>query len=196
MPPLLLLLCALLAGKPFWENSLPSAWTGEQITSILTDSPWATRATTARNEGGIRVLLATAAPVRLAEQELARRAALHQPPREETPEPDEYQEFLRDHADSSIVLAVNLPASALDDPAERKRMEEECILRVGRKKFKMTGHFAPSGDDPMLRLVFPRAISAENRGFRFDLYLPSIPNPYRSAEFRLKELVYKGAPEY
>jgi hypothetical protein len=196
MLPALLLFAALLSGKPFWETSASANWSGEEITRILTESPWAASATDARDEGGVRVLLATAAPVRLAEQELARRDALRHPAREDAPGLDEYREFLRENAGGSIVLAVNLPASALDDPAERKRMEEECVLRVGRKKFKMTGHFPPSGSDSMLRLVFPRAVEAQDRGFRFDLYLPAIANPYRTVEFKLKELVYKGAPEY
>jgi hypothetical protein len=196
MPLLVLLLASLLAGKPFWESNPPADWSEDDIARILTDSPWTSAAATAREEGGVRVLLATAAPVRLAEQERARREALRHPTGEEAPEADEVREFLRDNANSSIVLAVSLPASALDDPAERKRMEEECVLRVGRKKFKMTGHFPPSPGDPMLRLVFPRAVASVDRGFRFDLYLPSTANPYRTVEFRLKELLYKGVPEY
>jgi hypothetical protein len=46
-----------------------------------------------------------------------------------------------------------------------------------------------------LRLVFPRAVSAGDKAFSFELYLPSVPGPYRAVEFRLKDLMYKGVLE-
>ncbi len=95
-----------------------------------------------------------------------------------------------------LVLAVFLPRpDVLLDPLEAKRMEEECLLKVGRKKHKMIGHFPPAPSDPYLRLVYPRAVSATDKAFSFELYLPGVPAPYRTVEFRVKDLTYKGALE-
>jgi len=74
-------------------------------------------------------------------------------------------------------------------------MEEESILKVGKKKYQMTGHFPPTPADPYLRLVFPRPIGPNDKSLVFELYLPGVGNTYRTVEFRIKELGYKGTPE-
>ncbi len=133
--------------------------------------------------------------MRAAETERERRAK-DKSPADEDPTAEEYAEFLRTNSGKYIVLAVGVPnASALDDPKEVKRMERDCVLTVGKKKYPLTGHFPPTAADPWLRLVFPRAVTAADRTLRFDLYLPSVGEPYRFAEFRVEELKYRGRLE-
>ena len=68
-------------------------------------------------------------------------------------------------------------------------------MKVGRKKYKITGHFPPTPSDPYLRLVFPRAVAPSDKIVEFDLYLPGAPQPYRIAEYVVKELMYRGKLE-
>ena len=74
-------------------------------------------------------------------------------------------------------------------------MEEESILKVGRKKHHMTGHFPPTPSDPYLRMAFPRELGPNDKSLLFELYLPGIGGGYAMVEFRLKELLYQGKPE-
>ena len=62
--------------------------------------------------------------------------------------------------------------NALADGEEAHRMEEESIMRIGRQKYKMEGHFPPVPSDPFLRLVFPRAATEHDKAIAFELYLP------------------------
>jgi hypothetical protein len=185
--------CILLAlsAKPFWETKPPAEWTDEQVQELLSDSPWAQPAQSPLEAGGIPVYLATARPVQEAERERLRRSS--RPKSEEDPGTEEYREFVRENQGRHIILAVRLPVWIGE--AEAKKMEEECVLKVGRKKYKMVGHFPPTSDDPHLRLVFPKAVSASDKAFSFELYLPSVPGPYRAVEFRVRDLMYKGVPE-
>jgi hypothetical protein len=75
-------------------------------------------------------------------------------------------------------------------------MEKESVLRIGRRKYRMTGHFPPAPTDPYLRLVFPREVDPQDKSLRFELYLPGVPSPYRWAEFRLREMRYRGEPAF
>ncbi len=75
-------------------------------------------------------------------------------------------------------------------------MQERCFLKLGRKKYKITGYFPPTPDDPHLRLAFPRAVSTADKNLVFELYLPGTLKPYRLAEFPMKDLTYRGALEY
>lgn len=192
-----LLLLLLMAGAPFWETKPPDQWSDDEIQEVLRASPWAktlTLETAVGNVPGIPVYLATARPVRDAEEELRRRPGKHRPA--EFASDDEYAEFLKDNPGKYIVLAVALPdPRVLTDTKEYSRMEKECQLRVGREKFRLVGHFPPTPSDPYLRLIFPRAVKPDARILRFELYLPSVPAPYRSAEFEVERLVFKGQPE-
>jgi hypothetical protein len=187
-----ILLCALLAA-PFWEAKAPRDWTDAEIARLLSDSPWA-RAAIAQaivGSAGIQTYLSSALPVQEAEAEVKRRRQIRNRPG--PVETDEYLEFLKEQHGDSIVLTVGFPdPTQLANTAEVKRMEEECYMQVGRKKYKMTGHFPPTADDPYLRLVFPRAIGPKDKRIEFDLYLPGAPEPYRLAEYVIAELMYKG----
>ncbi len=185
----------ILLAPPFWEARPPSAWTDEEIRQLLTDSPWAQEATAAHGDGGVPVYLATARPVQEAEAGLIRRN--HAPSPGEDTVSEEYRKFLRDNQGSVIVLAVRLPGGrALTEEAEIRRMEKESVLRIGRRKYRLTGHFPPAPTDPCLRLVFPREVDPQDQALRFELYLPGLPSPYRWAEFRLREMRYRGEPTF
>ncbi|MBK9167102.1 MAG: hypothetical protein IPM24_06505 [Bryobacterales bacterium] len=186
-------LCLLaLAAAPFWEAKAPSDWTEEEIAKILSDSPWARGASA---EGVARypdaaTFLATAAPVRAAEEERRRRRG------QERDDPDDFPEFLRSKGDQFIVLAVRVTNPvAFADSVETTDMEKECVLRVGRRKYPLAGHFPPLPSDPYLRLVFPREIRAGDKSLNFQIYVPGLTGPYREVEYPLKDLLYKGKPE-
>ena len=66
---------------------------------------------------------------------------------------------------------------------------------VGRKKYKMTGHFPPSAGDPYLRIAFPREVTAADKSVNFELYVPGVGIPFRSVEFRVKDMTVKGKLE-
>ena len=67
-------------------------------------------------------------------------------------------------------------------------------MKVGRKKYKMLGHFPPIPSDPYLRLVFPRVVTESDKSVIFELYLPG-NGPYHDAEFRVREMIYQGKLE-
>jgi hypothetical protein len=196
MHALAMLLCALLAA-PFWESKAPHDWTDAELSEALHSSPWAQVATA---EGmlrspGVPTYLSSALPMQDAEAEVRRRQQIRN--RSTGPvETDEYREYLKAQKEKPIVLTIHFPdPTALADGAESKRMEEECVMKIGRKKYKMTGHFPPAPDDPYLRLVFPRVVGPKDKIVEFDLYLPGVPDPYRAVEYLLKDMVYKGKLE-
>jgi hypothetical protein len=199
MHPPVFLLCAaaLFSGLPFWEATPAAEWSDSDVDLLLTNSPWAQQAVSGRSSTGSVVYLASARPIREAEAERDRRSLERskRPPVED-PAAGEYADFLRDNEGKYIVLAVRLPSPKLfADAAEVKRMEEECVLKVGPKKYKMTGHFPPSPSDAWMRLVFPRVVTHADKSFRFELYIPAVQDPYRFAEFRVADMMYKGRLE-
>jgi hypothetical protein len=187
----------LLAGGPFWEVKPPGDWTDDELAAMFQSSPWVkTLENPAKAKGAspTPAYLATARPMREAEQEQRRRLRQRTPTEE--PQDTDYEDFLSENEGQYIVLAVLQPNPAAPaDAKETTRMEEESVLRVGRKTYKTAGHFPPDASDPYLRLVFPRAIERDTKSLVFDLYLPATPFPYRQVEFWLKDLSYKGKPE-
>ena len=183
----LFVLCLALTAAPFWETKAPQDWTVEELNGILRDSPWA------QTEKGVRVFLASARPMQDAERELARRSRTR--PGEKMVN-EEYADFLREDHGRHIVLAVPYSsANALADAKEAARMERESMLKVGKKKYKMTGHFPPTPSDPYLRLIYPREVGPSDKTLTFELYLPGANPPFVMIEFRLKDLQYRGQPE-
>ncbi|MEO8369223.1 MAG: hypothetical protein ABI806_08490 [Candidatus Solibacter sp.] len=181
----------LFLALPFWEAKPPEAWTDAQIQTVLHESPWAQQTTQAP---AVTVYLATAAPIEHAEAEL--RLRLKKNPRA-LPEPDaDYLEFLSTHREENLVLAIAYPTLAgLGDARETKRMEEECTMVIGKKSYQIVGHFPPTPSDPVLRLVFPRAVKSSDKSVIFRLYLGGLKFPEREVEFRVKDLVYQGKLE-
>ena len=182
---------AFFLTAPFWETKAPADWTEEELQSLLTDSPWAQMSNAPGDGPAVQVYLATAGPMEQAEQERERRFRRKRP-NEQTDETTlEYREWLQENRANSIVVAIAVPKFDTDT----QRMEEECLMRVGRKKFKMTGHFPPTAHDPFLRIAFPREVKASDKNLTFDLYLPGAPIPYRSVEFKVRDMVVGGKLE-
>lgn len=198
-----------LMAAPFWEAKTPADWTDQELQGILTDSPWAQMvngAGTAQPPPPVQVFLATAKPIEQAQEELHRRARLRrgagQSSQEDDPLALEYRAWLEENRAAQIVLAIRVSPGngAFSDEREVKRMEDESIMRIGRRKFKMTGHFPPYEGDPYLRLAFPRpalpgGIRFSDKTISFDLYLPGVPGPFRTAEFSIKDMMLKGKLE-
>jgi hypothetical protein len=68
-------------------------------------------------------------------------------------------------------------------------------MRVGRKKYKMTGHFPPTQNDVYLRMAFPRQVLESDKSVVFELYVPGLTPPFRTVEFRVKDMIVKGKLE-
>jgi hypothetical protein len=175
----------LFVAQPFWQSKSPDQWTDYELDTILHASPWAEMVGPSPQ---ILVSLATAAPIEDAayEQRLRSKRPLRQP------DPD-YTNFLVDHRDDDLVLAVSytLPLR-FGTSQERSRMEDESEMVIGRKSYKLIGHFPPTEDDPVLRLVFPREAKLSDKAVLFRLYVPGISFPEREVEFRVKDLLYRG----
>ncbi|MBI3472361.1 MAG: hypothetical protein HY013_13485 [Candidatus Solibacter usitatus] len=138
------------AGPPFWETKPVRQWSQDELHELLHDSPWARPAVDASSVfGGVQTYLASSRIVQEAEAEMARRrgkAKAETASNSEEPEegPDDYREFLKENAGKSLVLAVHYPdTKPLANSKEAQLMENECIMKIGRKKYKMQGHFPP-----------------------------------------------------
>ena len=177
--------------QPFWEAKPPEKWTDAEIAAIRHSSPWAQQSGSTPQ---VVVYLATAAPVEAAEAELRLRMKKNPHP---MPEPDpDYVEYLRDHRSDAFVLAVAYPTLAgLGHAEESKRMEEETVMLVGRKEYRILGHFPPTPSDPVLRLIFPRVVKPSDKTVLFRLYLAGLNFPEREVEFKVKDLTYQGRME-
>jgi hypothetical protein len=197
--PLLAML--LYVAASFWETKAPADWTDDELIRLLTDSPWAQMAAPngvkETHAAPVQVYLATAGPMRDADQERDRRYSRKRPgPVVEDPMATEYRLWLEDNKGEQIVVAVRIPRTKdFDDGAQTKRMEEECVMLVGRKKYKMTGSFPPTQRDVYLRLAFPRQVLASDKTVTFELYLPGVSPPYRTVEFKVKDMMVKGKLE-
>lgn len=189
-----------LFADPYWVSKPPAEWTDPQLTALLTDSPWAQAVDgPGQNAPAVEVFLATAAPIEMAWKERDRRSQIRRKPGPlppESPGATEYRLWLEDNRATQIVLAVHIASNkGFLDEREVQRMEDETVMRAGKKKIKMTGSFPPSEADPYLRLAFPRQVDGNDKSLIFDLYLPGVPAPFRTAEFKLKDMVSNGKLE-
>ncbi len=187
----------LMFAAPFWESKAPEHWSDAELQALLTDSPWAQMAMAPGSSVAppVQVYLATAGPTEKAEKEVERRLAKTHPPVDD-PLVADYRGWLQENHSKQIVLAIAVTRNdVLADEHEIQQMESECVMRVGKKKFKMTGHFPPSPGDRYLRLAFPREVQATDKSVVFDLYLPGVPIPYREAEFKVKDMLVAGKLE-
>jgi hypothetical protein len=188
----------LLFAAPFWESRAPEKWSNDELRALLSDSPWAQMLSAPGSSVAppVEVYLATAGPMEKAERERDRRAALVHPVAQDDPLVADYRGWVEENRGKQIVLAVAVSNSdILADDQEVRRMENECVMRVGKKKFKMTGHFPPSPGDRFLRLAFPREAQVTDKSVIFELYLPGVPMPFREAEFRVKDMLVNGKLE-
>jgi len=170
--------------QPFWEAKPPEQWTTQEIEELRSDSPWAQKM---GPDPQLRIYLATAAPIEEAEAE----ARVRTKKTLDEPDPD-YLDYLRENRDTSLVVAIPYASRGAFSKIEERRMEDESLMVIGHKTYKMLGHFPPTDADPVLRLVFPREVEATDKTVVFRLYLPGVEWPDREAEFRIKELMYHG----
>jgi hypothetical protein len=181
----------LMLAQPFWELRPPEQWTAAEIDQIRTNSPWAQGV---GRVAPVTVYLATALPIEHAEAELRLRFKKNRAAMTEL-DPD-YVEYLRDHRAEAFVLAVTYPPlPAFGKAGEDKIMEEETALVIGKKEHKILGYFPPTPSDPVLRLIFPRAVKTGDKQLVFRLYLPGLSFPEREAVFPVKDLTYQGKLE-
>jgi len=187
-----------LFAAPFWEAKAPVDWTEAELQELLTNSPWAQmmEAPSQAGSSSVQIFLATSTPIEQAEHQWDLRFTKKRPNEPANNANEEYQAWLSENRAKQIVIAVvvALP-QALNDEQETRRMQDECVMRVGRKKFKMTGFFPPTAVDRYLRLAFPREVTANDKSVYFDLYLPGVPSPFRQAEFKVKDMLFKGKLE-
>jgi len=171
--------------QPFWETKPPEKWTDLEIDTLLRNSPWAQ---TTGPSPDMLVYLASAPPIEDAEQELRLRK------KDPLPEPDpDYAAYITENREKAIVLGIAYPARAeLGSAAETHSLEEESVMIVGRKSYKIIGYFPPLRSDPVLRLVFPREVQTTDKTVVFRLYLAGISFPEREVQFRVKDLMYHG----
>ena len=172
-------------GQPFWEVKPPERWTDAEIDIVRHRSPWTQTLGPAPE---VPVWLATAAPIEEAEAEARLRAKLT----EKEPDPD-YAGYVAEHGAEVFVVALAYPTlKGLGDAAEQRRLEEESVMKIGRKTYHILGHFPPTPSDPVLRLVFPREVQPTDKDVEFQFYLAGLPFPEREASFRVKDLMYHG----
>jgi len=178
----------LFLAPPFWEAKPPEKWTSQEIETLRFNSPWAQSMGPAP---AMLVYFATSAPIEDAEAELRVRG------RNPLREPDaDYLTYLSENREKNFVLAISYGSPGKAAKAgDEKRMEDESEMVIGRKRYKMIGHFPPVEADPVLRLVFPREIQPGDRRVVFRLYVPGVEFPDRQVEFNVKELMYHGRLE-
>ncbi len=171
--------------QPFWETRPPEKWSGLEIDELLHNSPWAQ---TTGPSPEVLVYLATAGPIEDAEEELRLRR------KDPAPEPDpDYAAYLSENREKAIVLAIPYrSANSLGNPDEVHSLEEESVMVVARRTYKLIGYFPPTRSDPVLRLVFPREVQPTDKSVVFRLYLAGISFPEREVQFRVKDLMYHG----
>jgi hypothetical protein len=185
-----LLLSLMQAQVPFWETKPAAEWTSAEVERLLTDSPWAT------NEGA-HVYFASAKPVREAEALFKKRLARQLGP-EAVPVDTEYEDFMRERGDRHIVVAVRVPdLNMYAEAREAKQVEKDSQIRIGKRKLKLAGLFPPTPSDPYLRLIFPRDVDPAAKSMRLELYIPGADGkPWRSFDFQISAMTYRGKIEY
>ena len=185
----------LMLFAPFWETKEPAEWSAGELGQMFLQSPWSQAAVPISNTGGeedVPVYIGSALPMRNAEAQRWKRSKM-----EPDAVADEYRAWIVTNASKYIVLTVETPRSVdFSDGAEVEVMKKETTLRVDRKKYDLAMYFPPSSSDNHLRFAFPREVAAKAKKLRFEFYVPSIRGQYREAEFNLKDLTYKGQPEF
>lgn len=193
----------LVLAQAFWQSKPPAEWNDLELARFLSDSPWARMAAPAGKAASappVQVYLATAEPILKAVAERSRRAALRRPPNPnaaEAPMREEFEAWFGDNRAGHIIVAARVGNnSAFTSEAEMRRLQQDCALDLGRAKVKLSGYFPPTSSDPYLYLAFPRGpVSLTDKSVAFDIYLPGVPSPFRTVEFKTKEMLVDGKLE-
>lgn len=175
-------------GPRFWETRPPEEWTRAEVDRLLSDSPWAQSSDT-------RVYIASAEPVRRAEllwRDWSRRDA---GPEARFVAEDDYEDFLKQHPGEHIIIGVVIPNwMVTPNPREVAEMEKQSRIKLDKRKYSMLAFFPPTPADPVLRMVFPKKFTGDEKKLTLELYLPGIQLPFRNFEFPISSLTWKGKP--
>ncbi len=183
----------MAAAVPFWDAKPAADWTLDEVLTLLRDSPWGQMAGQSNNAPPVQIYIASAEPAILAEDRL--RVARRKPTSD--PAWEDYRAYLVENTGKYIVLAMSvLKPEAFLDNGETSKMEKDSHMKIGRRKYKIEGHFPPSSSDPYVRLVFPKDVREDDRALDFEVYVPGSGNPYRQVRFELKDMIYHGKPSY
>jgi hypothetical protein len=133
------LLLLFLFADPYWVSKPPLEWTDAQLTALLANSPWAQAVEgPGQNSPPVEVFLATAGPIQLAEKERERRIQARRrpgPALPESPAITEYRLWMEDNRTTQIVVAIAIQNNkGFLDEREVRRMEDESVMRAGKKK--------------------------------------------------------------
>src|SRR5262249_29321047 len=181
-----LLLAALAFADPFWETKTPREWSNNELETMLTASPWAQISQGKGRLQGVplQIYIATAKPIVDGEKEREIRTRRPGAPATEDLMAAEYRVWLEDNRDTQLIVAMHMRKNdSFSDAKELKRLEKECVMHAGKKKFLMTGYFPPSSRDAYLRIAFPRKVELSDKTLMFELYFPGVPNGFREVEF-------------
>ena len=202
---------ALLSfAEPFWQVKPLMEWTDVELTQFLADSPWAQmsaqpgKAQVGRNAGSgqpIQVYIATAGPVVKAMAERDRRTELRRPGTAKAlagdPLSEERAVWFADNREKHIIVAARVGNNdAFSKEGETRRLEQDSAMDTGHGRVRLTAYFPPTSTDPHVYLAFPRdVVSPTDKVVIFELYLPGAPGPYRTLQFKVKDLLFDGKLE-
>ena len=206
MTPLAAPLAAwLLLAQAFWQTQPPTAWNDIELAQFLADSPWAQMAAAAGKVGSapvIQVYLATAEPIAKAVAERTRRVALrrHIDPKSAASQPleEEFAAWFADNRAEHVIVAARVGNNnAFLSESETQRMQQECTMDLGHVQVKLSGYFPPTTSDPYLYLAFPREGAAaltptSGKTITFNLYFPGVSAPFRTLQFKIKDMLVDG----
>ena len=199
-----LALVLLLFAEPFWQTRPPSEWNDIELAQFLADSPWAQMAAPPGKTGtapAVQIYLATAGPVQRAVAERNRRLALRRSDdakvAAEDPLGEEFAAWFADNRAEQIIVAARIGNNnAFSSESETRHMQQDSAMDLGRYKVKMSGYFPPTRSDPHLYLAFPRGqVSPADKTVTFELYLPGVSGPFRTVQFKVKDLLVNGKLE-
>jgi hypothetical protein len=198
----------LVLMQAFWQTKPPGDWNNIELAQFLADSPWAQMAAPPGKAGtapAVQVYLATAGPIERAVAERNRRVALRRPGDRKTsagdPLGEEFAVWFADNRAEHIIVAARVGNNnAFSSESEMRRMQQDSALDAGRGRVKMSSYFPPTSSDPHLYVAFPRGqvspqVSPMDKSVAFELYLPGVPGPFRTVQFKVKDMLVDGKLE-
>jgi hypothetical protein len=205
-----LAIALLLSVDSFWQVKPPMVWTDAELAQFLAESPWAQmsaqpgKSAVGKNAGSvppIQVYLATAGPIVKALAERDRRAELRRPGTTKAladdPLSEERAVWFSDNREMHIIVAARVGNNeAFSKEAETRRLEQDSSIDAGHGRVKLSAYFPPTSTDPHIYFAFPRElVSLTDKVVSFELYLPGAPGPYRTLQFKIKDLLVDGKLE-
>jgi hypothetical protein len=198
MPWLGLLL--LVFAELFWQSKPPAEWNDVELAQFLADSPWAQMAAAPGKTGtapAVQIYLATAGPIERAVEERNRRIALRQSKAAtESLLGEEFAAWFADNRAEHVIVAARVGNNSAFSSESETRHLQDSAMDLGRFKVKMSSYFPPTVSDPHLYLAFPRGqASPADKSVAFELYLPGVSGPFRTVQFKVKDMLVDGKLE-